>query len=546
MTRRVGAALQPTALDRAIGYLAPRRALARMRARATMALVSGLGTSWGESGYVGGRHDRRSMREWSPRAGSATSDQLPGLDTLRARSRDMVRNAPLAGGAISTTVTNVVGPGLKLQARPDRAVLGLDDAEAEAWEGRAELIWRTWAQAEFCDLTGEQSFAGLQDLAFRAVLESGDILVLRRFVDDGLFSTRIQFVEADRISNPQFQMDRPELAAGVEIDGRGRSVAYHVQNAHPGDIMFGSLFSLQEWTRVPVRGPASGERLSYLLYRRLRPGQRRGVPYLAPVMEPLKQLDRYSEAEIMAAVVSAMFTVFIKSESGDGLAPTPGQEVEDPYSSEADYKLGSGSIVDLLEGESIETANPGRPNQAFDPFVTSILRQVGVGLELPFEVLIKHFTASYSAARSALLEAWKFYQARREWLAESLCQPVYAWVISEAVARGMIDAPGYFDDPVIRQAWLGSEWIGPAKGQIDPLKEIKAAKERIAIGVSTHAEETAAITGGDWERKHRQLAKERRMRIEDGLEQENAVSAGEVGPAPEDDPDEDDRREQAA
>lgn len=529
-----------------IGYLSPQRAAARLKARAGIALASAFGTSWGESGYVGGRSDRRSMREWQPRSGSATSDQLPGLDTVRARSRDLIRNAPLAGGAISTTVTNVVGPGLKLQARPDRDVLGLDEEAAEAWEGRAELIWGVWTQAELCDLTGEQGFGGLQELAFRAVLESGDLLMIRRFVDDGLFGTRLQFVEADRISNPQFQMDRPELAAGVEIDERGRHRAYHVQNGHPGDIMFGSLFEAQEWTRVPVRGPESGERLAYLLYRKLRPGQRRGVPYLAPVMEPLKQLERYSEAEIMAAVVSAMFTVFVKSEAGEGLAPVPGQEVESPYDSNADYKLGPGSIVDLLENEDITIANPARPNPAFDPFVTAVLRQIGVGLELPFEVLIKHFTASYSAARSALLEAWKFYQARREWLVEVLCRPVYGWVMAEAVARGMIDAPGFFDDPVIRQAWLGAEWIGPAKGQIDPYKEIQAAELRVELGVSTLAEETAAITGGDWETKHRQRQKERRMRLEAGLESDAPALPAGPSSDPDDDPDDADERERAA
>ena len=63
--------------------------------------------------------------------------------------------------------------------------------------------------------------------------------------------------------------------------------------------------------------------------------------------------------------------------------------------SDGDYKLAPGAILDLQPNENIEIADQKRPNQAFDPFVQAILRQVGVALELPFEILIKHFTASY-------------------------------------------------------------------------------------------------------------------------------------------------------
>ena len=219
----------------------------------------------------------------------------------------------------------------------------------------------------------------------------------------------------------------------------------------------------------------------------------------------------------MAAVVSSMFSVFIKSEDPDGLAPM-GDDA-DGGRDEKDFELAPGAILDLLPYESVEIADSKRPNAAFDQFVLAVLRQVGVALEIPFEMLVKHFTASYSAAQAALLEAWKFFRARREWLACMFCQPVYEAVITEAVARGHLNAPGFFSDPMIRAAYLGAEWIGPPRGQIDQLKEGKAARERIDMGISTLAEETAALTGGDWERKHRQRTKEKRLRLEAGLEE---------------------------
>ena len=182
----------------------------------------------------------------------------------------------------------------------------------------------------------------------------------------------------------------------------------------------------------------------------------------------------------------------------------------------------------LATGESIESANPNRPNDSFDPFVLSILRQIGVALELPFELLVKHFTASYSAARAALLEGWKYFISERKWLAENFLDIVYEVWMTEAVAIGRIPAPGFFADPVIRQAYLGAQWIGPARGMIDEHREIQAAEGRVDMGISTLVEETAMITGGDWERKHPQRAREHRMRKDAGLVSEKKTPVSET------------------
>jgi capsid protein len=129
-------------------------------------------------------------------------------------------------------------------------------------------------------------------------------------------------------------------------------------------------------------------------------------------------------------------------------------------------------------------------------------------------VLVKHFTASYSASRAAIMEAWKSFRRRRQWLVASDCQPVYAWVISEAVARGYLQAPGFFDDPLRRAAWLGTTWRGAPMGQLDPLKEAKAAREWMSMGATTLQDVTAEQFGKDWEDNLSQIARER-VRIAD-------------------------------
>ncbi len=89
----------------------------------------------------------------------------------------------------------------------------------------------------------------------------------------------------------------------------------------------------------------------------------------------------------------------------------------------------------------------------------SVLREVGIAIGLPFEVLIKHFTASYSASRPALLGAWRFFRNRRQRVADGFCQPIYEAFMDEAVSSGRISAPGYFDEPPLRKAYLQAQWL---------------------------------------------------------------------------------------
>lgn len=472
--------------------------------------------------YVGARVDRRETGGWLPRAGSADADSLLDLRILRARSRDLCRNAPLAGGAVSTVVENGVGTGLTLQPTPDIGVLGWTEEQGSDFARKVESEFGLWAESKDCDITRTQNFYDMQALVLRSRLESGDTFTLLPFIKRGTmpYSLTVQIVEADRIQNPRSVIDGTVLQngnkvyGGVEIDGNGAPVAYYILHRHPGAMDV----TTDPWAydRVDAFGGQTGRRNVIHLFDRFRPGQTRGVPYLAPVIERLKQLDKYSEAEIQAAVISSMFTVFVKTELGEdspGLVNTS-QVAEQ----EKTYKLGTGAVVGLAQGQDVQFADPKRPNVAFDPFVMAMLRQIGVALELPFEILIKHFTASYSAARAALLEAWKFYKNRRVFIANNWCQPIYEAWMQEAVALGRINAPGFFADPLMRRAYLMAEWVGDAPGQIDPQKEAVAALTRVNGGLSTLKRETMELTGQNWEDVHRQRVMEHQMRVEGGLE----------------------------
>lgn len=181
------------------------------------------------------------------------------------------------------------------------------------------------------------------------------------------------------------------------------------------------------------------------------------------------------------------------------------------------FELGPGTMNSLPPGYDVEVADPKRPSNNFDAFVTALARHIGAALEIPYELLLKSFTASYSASRAALLEAWKSFRMRRTWFASDFCQPVYELWLAEAVARGRISAPGFFADPRIARAWSRAEWYGPAPGQIDPVKEVTAAQMRVKGGFSTRERETIELTGGDFDRNIEQLQRENEMMREIGL-----------------------------
>lgn len=519
-----------TLADRFVGWLSPARGLARLQSRMMLSAATGP-----NGGYEAGRRDRRGTKRWRPPEGSADSDTLPDLPDLRARTRDLERNVPLATGAIATKSTNVVGTGLTLQAVVDHEYLGITEEAADAWERQAE---REFALAcRTIDFTSVQNFYELQYLIFRSADQSGDAFAVRRYRKDpgDVYGTKIQLLEADRVSNPNRAADTDQIAGGVEVSTHGVPLAYHVSDKHPGALRGANM----TWARVPARTP-TGHLAVIHLFERTRPDLTRGVPYLAPVIELIKQLGDYSDAEVRAAVLTSYVTWFIQTALPDDPNAAPIIGEKDSTLENNEIKLGSGAAVGLAPGESANAPAPSRPNPQFDPFFLAITRMIGVALEIPQELLIKHFTASYSASRAALEMAWQSFRRWRSWFAGRFCQQVYEWVIEEAVATGRLSAPGYFADPLVRQAYCGANWIGPNRASIDPKKEAEADKIDVELGVKTREQICLERTGGKVEDKARQLAKETAA-----LPAPAAAPSPPSAPAPDEDDSDDDTEDEA-
>lgn len=488
-----------------------------MRKRPTRVVNKGYGDA-------GASQTKRSLKGFKASSGSPREDIDFHNFTLRQRARMLYMAAPLATSAIKTNRTNVIGAGLRLSSRIDREELGLTAEAAAQWQHKAEKEFALWAENRLsCDALGLNDFYELQQIAFQAWLLSGDVFCLFKFGKTSLlnpYSTRLHLIEADRVSTPTKSLvvaagvmikgkntdTGNDIFDGVEVDSDGRVVAYFIRNTYPYEFTDDQT----EWKRVEAVGKTTGMPNILHIMDAERPDQYRGVTYLAPVIEPLLQLRRYTETELTAAVIESCYAGFLLTEANPDDMPmnetaTADNEPTDPN----EFNFGPGEFNVLKPGEDVKFTDPKRPANGFGSFVEAVATQVGSALEIPKEVLFKAFNSSYSASRGAILEAWKMFRMRRDWFVKDFCRPVYEAWLAEAVATGRIQAPGFFADPALRKAWSGSEWVGPSQGQLNPVQEIQAEIYAIEHGFSTHEQSTARLNGGNWQKNIERLARER-------------------------------------
>ena len=487
------------------------------------------------SGYseAGASKTRRALKGFTAVSSSPNEDINWNNFTLRQRARMLTMSSPVAASAINTNKTKVVGTGLKLKASINHVELGMTPEAAKEWAQNTENEFAIWAnKAANCDAIGINDFYGLQQLVCGSWLTNGDVFALFKWYKEtptNPYQLRVHLIEADRISTPYSTgvvlptaiTDGKNLKTGnkifdgVEIDKNGMVVAYHVCDSYPNQKMRDKM----KWKRVAAYGKRTGLPMILHIMDSERCDQYRGVSYLAPVIETLLNISRYTQSELMAALIQSFHTAWIKTntdtseipvnEVGDGVDESELPESNDTsFENENEYEMGPGTVLHLKPDEDVVFGDPKIPTQGFDVFVKVLCKEIGAALGIPYDTLLKEFNASYSASRAALMEAWESFKMRRSMLVNKFCQPTYERWLCEAVAIGRIKAPGFFSDPRIRAAWCKARWIGPVQGQLDPTKEVKANIMAVAHGYKTN-EQVAIEYGGDWSENVEQLAREK-------------------------------------
>ena len=363
-------------LDRAIGVVAPQAALRRAQARAAMAMLA--------RAYEGARIGRRT-EGWVVAGTSANAEIGTAIARLRDRTRDLVRNNPYAAKAVSAVVSNLVGTGIMPRARAADAALN----------DQADTLWARFAEA--CDADGLTDFSGLQALIVRTLVESGECLVRirERRAEDGLpVPLQLQLLEPDHLDAGKTG-DAPGggfVIQGVEFDALGRRRAYWLYPVHPGEV---AMFRRASLASPPV--PAS----SVLhLFDRLRPGQVRGVPWFAPVILKLRDLDEYDDAELVRKKIEACFAAFVTGSEdeetlGSASTAADGRRVE---------SFEPGMIEYLQPGKDVKFATPSHAG-GYAEYMRVHLHAIAAGVGLTYELLTGDLSqVNYSSIRAGLIE----------------------------------------------------------------------------------------------------------------------------------------------
>lgn len=497
------------------------------------------------TGYSNGSASftRQAFRLFNPIQSSPQADIDSNLNVIRNRSYDISINSPIGRGIIETQRSNVVGAGLVPSPKIDCRILGLTPAEAKEWQRKTLAEFKLWADSVTCDLYRKNNFWDMQNIALVGELVNGDSFALPKYgkpTASNPYALKIQLIESNRVCSPgtysniginntyslavKNPLNGNDIINGVEIDKNGAVIAYWIANRPPYDPT--NLGNATKWERVVAFGPRTGLPLILQVSHEDRPEQYRGVPQLAPVIEEILQISRYTRAELTAAIVRSFFTLFFKEgSSGSDIDDVLQSTYEEKYKlNPNDYKLGAATMNTLPPGWEIETIDSKSSISTYEPFVNTLITMVGAGLNIPAEVIMGKFNSSYSAARGALNQAYAIFKQRRVWFARDFCQPIYEMWLAEAIATGRVKAPGYGTDPLITKAWNKADWFGPVNGLLDPVKEVQAAQMKISMGVSTHEREAAELTGTDFEDNVDVLALENEKWSAAGLPKNNQVT----------------------
>ncbi|WP_229678036.1 phage portal protein [Caldovatus sediminis] len=411
-------------------------------------------------GYAAAQDHRAST--WAPSGGSANAEVGMAAATVARRARDAVRNDPYASRIVDLWTGNAVGAGITTRWP--------DDAHGRAWQ--------RWAESAACDAEGRLDLYGLQALAMRAVVESGECFV--RFLPAPPSSAnpiglRLQVLEADHLDTARNGMvEGAPTIQGIALGEAGEPIGYWLFPTHPGAWM------LPGAGMASVRIPA-GDVLH--VYRKRRPGQLRDVSWLAPVLTRLRDLGDYEAALLMKAKIEACLAAVVTEEGEEALTGAAAGLLRDAQG-RAVESFEPGMILYRRGMGSVEVVNPsGGGSHA--AFARRALEAAAVGAGLTYDQVSGDLTqANYSSLRAGKIEF------RR------LCEQVQYGMLIPMLVRSI--AERFHRQGALLGLWGaempdGVSHVPPAHEMIDPLKDTTALIAQVRAGFVPQPEAAGAF-----------------------------------------------------
>lgn len=459
------------------------------------------------NGATGGRF----TLDWIASILSADQEIKGNMRLLRARARELSRNNPVAKSYIRLLTANVLGEkGICYQAQ----VRNGDGKLNSAFNTKIETAWREWGKKGNCTADGKMSLRAVENLVLKNVAVDGEVFIRKvKGYDGNKFRFALQLIDADQLDHLFSRgpsKSENEIRMGIEVDQWSRPVAYHINEKHPSDLG-GSLMR----TRIPA------DQILHL-YDPDRISQTRGITWFHPCMVELRMLGGYVEAELIAARTGAAKMGFIETMDAAAYeAPNP----------DAKYRLNAepGVIEQLPPGTKFTSWSPDHPASAFPAFVKALLRFVSSSLGVSYNALASDLEGvNYSSMRSGLLierDQWRMLQSLMK---EQMLQPIFEDWIAMALLSGALVLDSRDPAKFLDGKWEPRGWMW-----VDPLKDVQAGILAIGAGL-TSRDALVSEQGGDVEEIFEQLAEEKTLADEYGLELVITAKAPVVNKGPKD------------
>ena len=403
----------------------------------------------------------------SPR--DAKLDLSPAVRTeLVRRSRYLHRNSGFVRELVSNMAIYSTGDGIRPQAQSPDA----------AWNKRAEDYFREWAAR--CEVSGRFSFEECQSLVCRGMDVDGEYFVLK--TRDGFGRPALQLIETHRVGDPS-----GETSDGVILDRTGRPVSYRLlEDDGTRDIPAASMLHIFE--------PESASAV------RSAPTIQHSINHVLDEIE-LLALEKHAvkdNADVARILKTARADM---GEDGDFSLGTPGpQQPSDPAQLQ---RIIGGKLVALKPDESLDSFQSGRPSPTFTGFLQHLRRDSALGV-LPYEFAADSSMIGGAGVRLIVAKADRRFSYRQLILINRLIEPVWAYVISDAITNRELEAA---------PQWWRIACTVPRRVSVDAGREAQQNRADVEMGLKTIAQSYGEL-GLDFEEEMRTRARNAKFLVE--------------------------------
>lgn len=485
---------------------------------------------------------------WHPSMRSPDSVINQAKPLADARGRDTVRNSGYASGAVALHKDSIVGAQYRLNAQPNWRLLStlnkaFDEVWADEFQQTVEARFAAIADSNACWLDAQRmnTFTGMIRLAVGIFLITGEFIGTCEWLRDVSrpLYTAIQFVNGDRLCNPNGMSDTRLLRRGIQRDIYGQPLSFNFRMADLYDYYPDALPYV--WKNVPIAKPWGRKQVLYIVEQQM-PDQSRGLSDMVAALKNMHMTKKFSEVTLQSAIINATYAAAIESElPSDAVAAALGQSGGDvgdslmgvygAFMGALSQYLGAANNI-RVDGAQIPHLFPGTKLNMLPAktaggvgtgFEESLMRHTAASLGLSYEEFSRDFSkTNYSSGRAAVGVSARFMASRKKHVADRLATEIFALVLEEEMGDGNVPLPAgvtrdIFYEPLAKEAFATCKWIGSGAGQIDELKETQASLLKIAGGLSTWEIESARL-GQDWREVFSQRSREEKLIKQYGLD----------------------------